>query len=100
MRSNHWCLESQKRENRKWAQRWNAAKSALLLYNTWLLDLRIVIMSEEQDQNKSLIDESDNDSEPAVHHQMNPRVEAKINALCQQTGLVMKQVIIFPGAFN
>jgi len=48
-------------------------------------------MSEEQDQNNSLIDESDNDSEPAVHHQMNPRVEAKINALCQQTGLIMKQ---------
>ena len=49
-------------------------------------------MSEEQDQNNSLIDESDNDSEPAVHHQMNPRVEAKINALCAQTGLIMKQV--------
>jgi len=48
-------------------------------------------MSEEQDQNNSLIDESDNDSEPAVHHQMNPRVEAKINALCAQTGLIMKQ---------
>jgi len=47
-------------------------------------------MSEDRDQSSSLI-ESDNDSEPAVQHQMNPRVEAKINALCAQTGLIMKQ---------
>ena len=60
-------------------------------FATWFAHIS-VIMSEEQDQNNSLIDESDNDSEPAVHHQMNPRVEAKINALCQQTGLIMKQV--------
>ena len=50
-----------------------------------------LIMSEDRDQSSSLI-ESDNDSEPAVQHQMNPRVEAKINALCAQTGLIMKQV--------
>ncbi|CBY36802.1 unnamed protein product [Oikopleura dioica] len=34
---------------------------------------------------------SDDGSEPAVQHPMNPRVEAKIKALCQRTGLVMKQ---------
>lgn len=47
-------------------------------------------MSDDLNQSNSF-HESDNDSEPAVQHQMNPRVEAKITALCMRTGLIMKQ---------
>ena len=97
MRSNRDNAPIGQRNSKWWGsnQSWNTIKSAPLYYPliaTWFAHIS-VIMSEEQDQNNSLIDESDNDSEPAVHHQMNPRVEAKINALCQQTGLIMKQVV-------
>ena len=75
-------------------------------------------MSEDLNQSNSFNEnDSDNDSEPAVQHQMNPRyvfnrivptdvpylhflivkfrVEAKINSLCMRTGLVMKQVFFY-----